>query len=336
MLRSVRSGSSKLPAGTLVLGVLLAAGLPARAALLPAELASAPKVDSKPVQPPDPVLFAEYGFDEGEQATYGPVHVVAWRFRDSTGAMAAFEQVRPSDSRPVRTELDTLAAQTPRGELIVAHGNYLLQLSGKKLSEEQLATLYLGLVRWEKAPLPVISTYLPPEGLIKNSERYITGPVSLEKYMPEIPPSVAAFHLSAEAQFGRYQTQNGEMALAIFSYPLPNMAREQADAFRKIPGVMAKRTGALVAVVPKVTDPDAAERLLAKVQYEASVTLNEKPPGSDARSFAKSILEMILLSGIIILFCIISGALFAAVRIIARRGAKAEGEAMITLHIEGK
>ncbi len=334
MLRSITSITRA--AGVRYLVLLLAPGAAAQAALLPAELASAQKVDSKAVQPPDPALFAEYGFDEGESATYGPVHVVAWRFRDSTGALAAFDKIRPGAAKPVTTELDKVAARTPDGILIVAHGNYVLQLTGKQLNDDQLATLYLGLVRYENSPLPVISTYLPQDYLIPNSQRYIVGPVSLHEAMPDIPPSVAAFHLSAEAQFGRYQTKNGEMGLAIFSYPVPNMAREQSEAFRKLSGVMAKRTGSLVVMVPKVTDADSAERLLAKVNYEASVTLNEKAPGTDARSFAKAVLDMMMLAGIIILFCILSGGLFAAVRIISRRGAKADGDAMISLHLEGK
>ena len=40
-------------------------------------------------------------------------------------------------------------------------------------------------------------TDLPADGLIPNSERYILGPVSLDRFEPRIPPSVAAFHLGS-------------------------------------------------------------------------------------------------------------------------------------------
>ena len=89
---------------------------------------------------------------------------------------------------------------------------------------------------------------LAAEGLIPNSERYILGPVSLQRFVPPIAPSVAAFHFGAEAQSGQYQTPKGKLTLAIFDYPTPNMARERYDEFAKIPGAVAKRAGSLVAV----------------------------------------------------------------------------------------
>ena len=68
--------------------------------------------------------------------------------------------------------------------------------------------------------------------LIANSPRYILGPVSLERYFPGVPPSIAAFSIGAEAQLGRYSTPKGEMAVAIFNYPNPSIARERQPANR--------------------------------------------------------------------------------------------------------
>ena len=95
-------------------------------------------------------------------------------------------------------------------------------------------------------------------GLIPNSERYILGPVSLARFEPRIAPSLAAFHLGTEAQLGRYRTPKGDLTLAIFSYPTPNIARERQEEFPKVPGTIAKRSGPLVGVV--VQPPDAGRR----------------------------------------------------------------------------
>jgi hypothetical protein len=314
--------------------LLLAAGL-SQAAILPDEFAGAQKAQAKVAAVPDRELFEEYGFDESEQAVYGATAITAWRFRDSTGSLSAYQLLRPADAKPLPSQIDKLASRVAGGALI-ARGNYLLEFSGKVPVEEDLLALYGHLPRLDSSAIPVISTYLPTDGLVPNSERFILGPASLEKFMPSIPPSVAAFHLSAEAQFARYRANGGDMALAIFNYPTHGMAREQTEAFRKLPGTIAKRTGPLVVVIPQVTDPDAAERILAKVTYQSSLTINEKTPDQDIRGFARTVLDMIFFAGIVILMCILTGVLFAVIRIMARGGARAEGERVLTLHIDSK
>lgn len=333
MLRSVKnSGRWPVISGQLVMLVWMA--LPLSAAILPDYLGRVAKADSAAVQPKDPALFEEYGFEAGERARYGPVEVTAWRFKDSTGAMSAFQFMRPADAKP--SKLDRLAAADANG-LILQHGNYVIQFQGRQPTEVELVRIIQGLPEYSDASLPVISTYLPPDGLIPNSERYITGPVSLEQFDPGVPPSVAAFHLSAEAQFGRYRTKDGDFGLAIFNYPTPAMARQQATAFQKLPAAMVKRAGPLVAVILNPPNADAAERVIAKVTYEASVTQNETAAGTEVRSFARAFLSMVMLAGIIIGFCVVSGLLFAAGRILSRRfGTKDADGAMITLHLEGK
>jgi hypothetical protein len=333
MLRRVKS-SGQWPVAGGRLAVLICLALPAGAAILPDYLGKIPKTEVKAVQPKDPALFEEYGFDTAEQARYGAVQVTAWRFKDSTGAMSAFQSMRSPDAKP--SKLDHVAAADASGA-ILQHGNYMIQFQGRQPTEIELVRIIQGLPMYSDASLPVISTYLPPDGLIPNSERYITGPVALERFEPGVPPSTAAFHLSAEAQYGRYRANGGDFGLAIFNYPTPAMARQQAASFQKLQGAVVKRAGPLVAVILSPPDADAAERVIAKVTYEASVTQNETAPGTEVRSFARAFLSMVTLAGIIIGFCLVSGLLFAGGRILSRRfGSKGADEGMITLHIEGK
>ena len=94
-----------------------------------------------------------------------------------------------------------------------------------------------------------------------NSERYITGPNSLQKFHPGISPSVAAFHYGAEAQLGVFRSAKGDITMSIFNYPTPQIAMAKENDFRNLPGgPVVKRTGPLVAVVLAPPDPDAAER----------------------------------------------------------------------------
>jgi hypothetical protein len=326
MSRSVKSS------GWLALLVWMA--LPAGAAILPDYLGKTLKSEVKAVQPKDPALFEEFGFEAGESAKYGPVQVTALRFKDSTGALSAFQSMRSPDAKP--SKLDHQAAADANGA-ILEHGNYVIQFQGRQPTEVELVRIIQGLPMYSDASLPVLSTYLPPDGLIPNSERYITGPVALERFEPGVPPSTAAFHLSAEAQYGRYHANGGDFGLAIFNYPTPAIARQQAALFQKLQGAMVKRAGPLVAVILNPPNADAAERVIDKVTYEASVTQNETAPGTEVRSFARAFLSMVTLAGIIIGFCIVSGLLFAGGRILSRRfGSKGADEGMITLHIQGK
>ena len=57
------------------------------------------------------------------------------------------------------------------------------------------------------APPPLLPGYLPSQNLVSGSERYVVGPVGLQKFEPRIPPSVAAFHLGAEAQIGSFRAR---------------------------------------------------------------------------------------------------------------------------------
>src|SRR5205807_7843576 len=136
--------------------------------------------------------------------------------------------------------------------IIFARWNYVFQFTGGKVEPSDITELYNRLPKLEQSPLPALMTFLPPgtpsASLVPNSERYVVGPVSLERFEPRISPSVAAFHLSAEAQLGKYRTAKGLMTLSVFHYPTPGIARDRLEEFRKIPGAMAKRAGPLVAI----------------------------------------------------------------------------------------
>src|SRR5208283_6226332 len=89
---------------------------------------------------------------------------------------------------------------------------------------------------------------------------------------------VAAFHLSAEAQFGVFQSPKGPLALTIFRYPTNQIAMLKIGEFEKLPGAVAKRSGPLVAVILSPADPDQAERLLSQVRYQAEITDDQYVP----------------------------------------------------------
>ena len=293
----------------------------AQAAIFPDHLGTYQRSAPKTIGVPDKELYDEYGLEATESADYSspdkkPISATAWKLHDSTGALALFDSRRPPGATP--SDFAQLAVHTSDGTIFV-FGNYVFQFTGGMFDQPTLNELYTQLARVENAPLPALSTFLPQDGLIPNSERYILGPVSLQRVEPAIPPSVAGFRMGAEAQFGQYQTPKGPLKLIIFDYPTPSMAREQAAEFQKIPGAVVKRTGPLVIATVNPPDRDAAERILSKINYQANVTLNEPTPQSQAKGLARMILNIFVLAGIVLGMCVVGGLGFAGYRIMSRK-----------------
>ncbi len=312
--------------------------LVAQAAIFPEHIGTFDKGAPAALSMPDRELFNEFGLEATEQAEYKSEDkhftATAWRFKDSTGAMAFFQAHRPSAATPAA--ISKLATSTSDGS-IFAYGNYVLQFTGAVPSAEDLAPVYAQLPKLDQSPLPALISYLPSTGLIANSERYVLGPVSLERFEPRIAPSVAAFHLGAEGQLGKYKSPKGPLSLAIFNYPTPGVARDRLLEFQKIPGAMVKRAGPLVAITIDPPDLDSAERLLAQVKYEANLTWSSKVPVNEVKGFARSILSMILLACVILGMCLVAGIAFGGFKVLARRmGRKVDPDAMITLGLDGK
>jgi hypothetical protein len=300
--------------------VLIFATLPVGAAILPDHIGDfAIEKESAPAAYDGP-LYKEFGFQSVEKAQYSAPGkrfiVTAWRLHDSTGALALFEALRPADAAPARVM--ALWASTPDGALS-AYGNYVFEFMGTVPEQKDLELLYSQLPQLDQAPLPALVGNLPQDGLIPNSERYILGPVSLARFEPRIAPSMAGFHLGTEAQLGRYRTPKGDLTLTIFSYPTPNIARERQVEYLKLPGTIAKRSGPLVGVVVQAPDPDAAERVLAGVQYAGNLTLNEKVPVNEGLFMYKLFLNIFVLSGVLIALSIIVGIGFGGFRVLRRK-----------------
>ena len=288
---------------------------------------------SQPVLADGP-LWDEYGLRESETATYengsAKFTATAWRLQDPTGALAAYDWQRPAKSEP--SKVAALAAETA-GSLLLLHGNYLLSFTGYKPTTPELDPIVESLRNVDTSALPALPGYLPSRDLVPGSERYITGPASLRKFNPGIPPSAAAFHLGAEAQLGVFHGLKGETVLTIFNYPTHQIAMQQAASLGKIPGAEVKRSGPLVAVILSPPDLDAAERLLAQVRYQAEVTRDEYVP-TLRDNIGNLVVTAFVLTGLLLVFCVVSGLAFGGFRAFLRRFRKGEDpDALTTLHL---
>ncbi|MGP8245572.1 MAG: DUF6599 family protein [Bryobacteraceae bacterium] len=317
-----------------LLSILLIPAL-AAAAILPDAIGAYRRVSSGSPELTDPALWREYVLKSAESAAYenakSKLTVTVWRLADTTSSLAAFDWQRPAAS--VASKAAPLAAETA-DTLLLVHGNYLLRFSGYKPPAGELDALLQNLNHVDTTSLPILPGYLPTTGLVANSERYAIGPAGLAKFDPAIPPATAAFHYGTEVDIGSFHGPKGDMTLAIFDYPSPQIAIHRIGDFQKLPGAMAKRTGPLIAVIVSPPDPDQAERLLGEIRYRAEITQDEYVP-TKRDNIGNLILNIFILIGILVGFSILSGLLVGGLRALARHLRHGEEpDAMITLHLE--
>src|SRR4051812_26872015 len=178
----------------------------AGAAILPETISEAHRVSTGRPALTDRPLWDEFGIKDSETATYesgsGRFTVTADRLQDSTGCLAAFDWQRPPDSTP--SNAANLAGENS-GLLMLVLGNYLLNFQGHKPAAAEVTALTQALLNVDTTSLPALPSYLPSQGLVPNSQRYILGPAGLQKFDPGISPSVAAFHFGTEAQLGLFR-----------------------------------------------------------------------------------------------------------------------------------
>ncbi len=306
------------------------------AAILPDTIAAWHRGQPSGAPVPEPKVWAEYGLQDAETVEYTDgakkFLITAWRFGDATGAMAAFDEIRPADARA--SQLMGMSAENADRQ-IVAAGNYLFVFRGARIKPEELSHVVATVPQYEHSPLPTLPKYMPA-GALPGTERYIVGPAGLAQFAPTIPSSTAAFHFSAEGQLARYGKPGKETTVAVFSYPTMEMARNRYPFFQAIPGAVAKRTGPLVAVALNASSPDEAENLLSQVKYQATVTVPERPSGPQVNA-GTLLLNAFLFCAIGLGFCIAAGVLVGGLMMVLRRSnADGEGDNMVSLHLSGR
>lgn len=287
--------------------LFLASSALAGAGMLPQRLGDFALTKLGQYTPVEPAIFQEYGFDAGEKSQYAAgqrqLEITAIRAKDPTGAFGIFEWVRPPDGKAIAMGDRAVEAGD---SIYFQFGNYVIVLKGDKPDEDPLAAMLSILPRFEQSAAPPLLRQMPAEGRIRNSERYILGPAVLEKLAPAIAPSAVAFHHSAEGRLAQYAAPGGRLTLVLFSYPNQLIARGQLEEFEKLPNVMVKRSGPLIGAVVNPFSRDEAEKLLARVRYEATLTWSQK--GSSPKdNVGDLILNIILLCAIIAGFALMTG-----------------------------
>jgi hypothetical protein len=283
-------------------------------------------------------LLREYGLTDFESATYSrddgrKVALKAIRFADASGAYGAFAYYKMPQ---MLTESIPDQGSSLNERVLFYRGNILVDAVFEKLSAMSAAELRdlseaLPLPTGNTRNLPILPQYLPKSGYVKNTAKYVLGPVGLAKISAPLSAPLVDFNASAEVAMGNYQSADGIATLILIEYPTPQLAAEhlrqidaakqanapaQAGSSTAIAGpIFDKRTGPIVAIATGTISPGEARALLSGVNYEADVNWTENTYQGKKNNLANLLLNVFLLCGILIIFAGVAGLAFGGIRI---------------------
>jgi hypothetical protein len=340
---------SALAAGVFLVAAGLAAGTPS-ASILPKEfggwqLSGAIRTSQDPATADsvNAALLKEYGFTDFAAATYTRddgrrLTIKAARFADASGAYGAFTYYKMPQ---MLTEEIGDDAASLNERVLFCRGDVLVDAVFSRLNAMSAAELRelagaLPLPAGSAQKLPGLPAYLPREAYVKNSARYVVGPVALEKISAPIPASLVDFNAGAEVVLGNYRSSSGEATLMLISYPTPQIAAEHlrrieaaahpastlqpaSPALADVGPIFDKRTGPIVVIATGPLSRGDAQSLLASVNYDADVTWNQNTYATKKDNLANLLVNVIILCAIILGFMLVAGLAFGGFRIAVKR-----------------
>jgi hypothetical protein len=298
--------------------------------------------DSATADPTNAAVLKEYGFSDFAFATYTredgrTLKLRAARFADASGAFGAYTFYL----RPDMTKEDFGDQGVSIGDRALFYrGQVLIDAQFSKetaMSAAELRVLAGTLPRpgGSLGNLPSFIEFLPHRDYIRNTQKYVMGPIALATMEPPVSADLVDFGASSEVSIAHYSTPSGEATLMLISYPTPQLA---ADHLRRIDsahqlaqpqaGVATvggsgtffdKRTGPIVAIATGGISDSDAKSLLGNVNYEASVTWNTPSENAQVRDLYMLILNIVVLCAILAGLAIIAGVAFGGIRILMKR-----------------
>lgn len=265
----------------------------------------------------------------------GRVEATLYEMIDSTASYGLFTSERKwnkggFESFPVGAESFRVG-----NTLAIWQSNYVIRLVGPSPAIENLALIISTRILGRSAKPPV-SYHLPRKDLVNGSEQYILDPATFQN-STGLDPDHFGFDNSVEISVAEYNTNGVSAILIMLLYPTQQLAKQHADLWLSATAGIAphKRSGPLLAIVQKTTNPDVLESILSAVHYESQVTWTESLP--DPLTLPHLILTVFSWIGVGLVLTTIAGIGFGGLRIYLKTkypGRGFDGNQAIQLNID--
>ena len=292
--------------------------------------------------PAYPSLLKEYGFTGLETASYRrddgrTLAIKAARFESTSGAVGAYTFYRQPEMQ--KEQIGDWGSSFNQ-RILFFRGNVLIDAVLDRVTAMSAAELrqLAGLLprpTGSTANLPPILAYMPSSGRIKNTEKYVMGPLALSQVSSPIPVPLVGFAAGAEVVLAKYHSAGGDATLMVINYPTPQIAAEHMRRIDATQGntqqsrgeasivdvgpFFDKRSGPLLVIASGPISQNEARSLLGSVNYDADVTWNENTFFDKKNNLANLLVNIIILCAILIGLALVAGVAFGGVRIAVKR-----------------
>jgi hypothetical protein len=290
-------------------------------------------------------ILREYGLASAERRDYAEAKssatVTLYRMVDPSAAFGAFTYLRQPEMAALGSALATPYSAANRLRVVFVVGNLVLDVSSpmERPPDADLKALAGGLApHVDRRPFPEIAQFLPAQGLVPGSERYVLGPRALAEVFPSGNANSKdwlGFGNSAEAIVGKYQiagqAKGQQAALLIALYPTQQVAADAYNSLGKwfalnaepdqLNGrqiVFGTRSGPLVAVLSGVDTRAAAVPFLSQIRYGSQVTWNEPSQSYSDPGIGTMVVGAIMGTGAIMVLAIAAGIGFGGLRLLVK------------------
>src|SRR5205807_1628098 len=287
-------------------------------------------------------LLKEYGFTDLETANYRrddgrTLAIKAARFENTSGAVGAYTFYRQAEMQ--KEQIGDWGSSFNQ-RILFFRGNVLIDAVFDRVTAMSAAELrqlagFLPRPTGSTANMPPILAYMPSAGRIKNTEKYVVGPLALSQVSSPLPVPLVDFAAGAEVVLAKYYSAGGDAILMVINYPTPQIAAEhmrRIDATegntQQSPGVASivdvgpffdKRSGPLLVIASGPISQTEARSLLGSVNYDADVTWNENTFSDKKNNLANLLVNIIILCAILIGLALVAGVAFGGLRIAMKR-----------------
>lgn len=281
-------------------------------------------------------ILRENGMESVERLSYtngaDTLLVTLYRMKDASAAYGAYSFLRSPEMAGAKlTEHSSLS----HGRALILIGNSVAEVSGKDI-EHKRADLKLLIAQVSKKPggglYPALWQYLPLDGIVSHSDRYILGPVALHHELPLAADDWLGFSSGAEAELARYRLDGQELTLVLIEYPTPQIASKQLESLAKRfnlnspskpgenskPALFARQTSSLVALVANARSQKIADALFQNVTYQPNLTWNEPSFSFMQPGWGTILVGIFLGTGLLCVFALASGLAFGILRIVVK------------------
>jgi hypothetical protein len=287
-------------------------------------------------------VLREYGIDAAERRDFTQgqqtATVILYNMVDPSAAFGAFTFLKSPEMVPLAQSGSAPYTAGTHDKAILVIGNLLIEVSSPKDRpvDADLAQLAIAVTpRADTRPFPRIIDFLPTEGRVAGSERYLLGPKAMAQVFPAAPKGETdwlGFDRSAEAMVARYHLKNQpkdqEMVLLVATYPTQQIAADEYGALNKWfalnvdagaangrPVVFGTRMSSLIAVVAGASSREMAASMLGQVHYFTQVTWNEPGANYSDPSISTIVVGAITYTGLIMMIAVAAGLGFGGFRI---------------------